>query len=327
MKKIPIIKRWAKGDDDDPKKGKKKKEKSKKPKNSNFRQQRLRACQPLLTPIPVITTFWVIGLVFVPLGSVMLVSSNDVIEVDQRYDNVCAMNSICNITITLSDTMKQPVYMYYKLTNYYQNHRRYVQSRNDAQLQGQTVSYSDVSDCSPADSQGGSSSNSAVFYPCGLIARSFFNDTFQLLYPNNTFVPLQKEGIAWDSDIDHKFKNPNSGANGVRVISDFQDEDFIVWMRTAGLPTFKKLYRIIKTDLNSATYTVVINNYYPTGQFSGEKHVLLSTVSWMGGKNPFLGYAYIVVGGLCIVLGTGFGLRHLIKPRKLGDVRYLNWEK
>lgn len=34
MKKIPIIKRWAKEDDDDAKKGKKKKEKSKKPKST-----------------------------------------------------------------------------------------------------------------------------------------------------------------------------------------------------------------------------------------------------------------------------------------------------
>ncbi len=70
-----------------------------------------------------------------------------VIEVEQQYDNICNINSICNVTITLNDDMKQPVYMYYKLTNYYQNHRRYVQSRNDAQLQGQTVSNSDVSVC------------------------------------------------------------------------------------------------------------------------------------------------------------------------------------
>ena len=137
-------------------------------------------------------------------------------------------------------------------------------------------------------------------------------DTFQLFYPNNTFVPLQKEGIAWDSDINHKFKNPNRGAGGIRVISDFQDEDFIVWMRTAGLPTFKKLYRIIKTDLNAGTYSVIINNCmyftfstslslslslthaihmidYPVSEFSGGKYIVLSTVSWMGGKNPFLG--------------------------------------
>jgi len=83
-------------------------------------------------------------------------------------------------------------------------------------------------------------------------------------------------------------------------------------MRTAGLPTFKKLYRIIKTDLNAGTYSVIINNCmyftfstslslslslthaihmidYPVSEFSGGKYIVLSTVSWMGGKNPFLG--------------------------------------
>lgn len=35
----------------------------------------------------------------------------------------------------------------------------------------------------------------------------------------------------------------------------------------------------------------------------------------MGGKNPFLGIAYIVVGGICIVLGALFTVTHLIKPR------------
>lgn len=35
----------------------------------------------------------------------------------------------------------------------------------------------------------------------------------------------------------------------------------------------------------------------------------------MGGKNPFLGIAYVVVGGICIVLGALFTALHLIKPR------------
>ena len=65
----------------------------------------------------------------------------------------------------------------------------------------------------------------------------------------------------------------------------------------------------------------------------------------MGGKNPFLGIAYIVVGGLCILLGALFLVAWVIKPRyadsrtntvdndltrgfrKLGDHTYLSWDK
>ena len=35
----------------------------------------------------------------------------------------------------------------------------------------------------------------------------------------------------------------------------------------------------------------------------------------MGGRNPFLGIAYVVVGGLCVVLGVLFTVAHLVRPR------------
>lgn len=46
--------------------------------------------------------------------------------------------------------MDAPVFVYYELDNFYQNHRRYVKSRSVNQLQGDSLSGADVStDCDP----------------------------------------------------------------------------------------------------------------------------------------------------------------------------------
>jgi hypothetical protein len=54
---------------------------------------------------------------------------------------------------------------------------------------------------------------------------------------------------------------------------------------------------------------------FPVKVYGGTKSILITTRTVMGGKNPFLGIAYVVVGGLCIVLGVVFTVAHLIKPR------------
>lgn len=47
---------------------------------------------------------------------------------------------------------------------------------------------------------------------------------------------------------------------------------------------------------------------------------MISTRTVMGGKNPFMGIAYIVVGGICVILGLVFTVAHLIKPRYVGNI-------
>jgi hypothetical protein len=54
---------------------------------------------------------------------------------------------------------------------------------------------------------------------------------------------------------------------------------------------------------------------FNTTLYSGTKSMLISTRTVMGGRNPFLGIAYIVVGGICILMGAIFTGTHLIKPR------------
>ena len=54
--------------------------------------------------------------------------------------------------------------------------------------------------------------------------------------------------------------------------------------------------------------------------FGGTKSIVISTVSWIGGKQPFLGWAYIAAAALLVLLGLAGTIRHLVKPRRLGDM-------
>ena len=96
------------------------------------------------------------------------------------------------------------------------------------------------------------------------------------------------------------------------------DPHFIVWMRTAGLPNFRKLWgQISDTTLKAGeTYTVEVDNNYPVNTFSGQKSLVFSTTNMFGGKNYFLAVCYIVVGSLCLVFAIIFFIAYMTKNRQ-----------
>jgi len=200
----------------------------------------LKAWQPILTPKTVLPLFFAVGVIFAPLGGLLLWASSQVQELSIEYqhctrdatanftnvpsdlvsshfknsttpsqvpqwrtynDTVSYHNgtvnvetAICQLRFWIPDDLAPPVLFYYQLTNFYQNHRRYVKSLDADQLKGNfrdndTI---DGSDCDPLRIDG---NTGKAYYPCGLIANSMFND----------------------------------------------GEEFHVWIRTAGLPSFSKL--------------------------------------------------------------------------------------
>jgi hypothetical protein len=111
------------------------------------------------------------------------------------------------------------------------------------------------------------------------------------------------------------------------------DERFMVWMRVAALSHFRKLLGVVHSPLDGgptfhAGDVVTINiSRYNTYGFDGAKKVVLSTSSWIGGRNDFLGTAYLVIGCASLAFGLAFFLFRWRNPRRLGDLAYLTWNK
>ncbi|KAL5152529.1 ALA-interacting subunit 3 [Glycine soja] len=213
------------------------------------------------------------------------------------------------------------------------NSCRYVKSRNDKQLRSKAAE-GETTNCFPEDK----TKDNQPIVPCGLIAWSLFNDTYKFS-TNNKDLTVNKKNIAWGSDQRSRFgsdvypKNFQRGdlIGGAKLNESIpwsQQEDLIVWMRTAALPTFRKLYGKIEVDLEvNDEIEIAIENNYNTYEFGGKKKLVLSTTTVMGGKNPFLGTAYLFVGGLSLLCAIGFILLYVIKPRPLGDPSYLPWNR
>lgn len=157
---------------------------------------------------------------------------------------------------------------------------------------------------------------------------------------------MSETGISWASDRATKFKAVGSAnyqaysskvqflnetypglySSGGRTL-DVDNEHFIVWMRPAALPNFRKLYGRIDSAIPAGTVlTFNVSAAFPVTIFSGKKSLVVSTMSWMGGKNPFLGIAYIVVGFVCLGIAAAFFARQRCGvERRLGDAGLLVW--
>lgn len=108
--------------------------------------------------------------------------------------------------------------------------------------------------------------------------------------------------------------------------NNIENEHFIVWMRVAALPKFRKLYGKIDKKLAKGTQiNVSIQSRFNVAAFDGSKSLVLSTTSFLGGRNPFLGIAYIVVGSICLVLAAAFFIKSVLQPRQPGETQYLQW--
>jgi hypothetical protein len=203
-------------------------------KNSRFKQQTLPAWRPIPSFRSTMITFTVFGVIFLGLGVLLYIMSDQIQEVGvQNYDDdaLCkntngSPKTTCTLDFWVNDTIKAPVYIYYQLDNFYQNHRRYVKSRSFNQLKGDWLTVDKLSDCDPIKKVGDLSDNqkknlkgvkmgdNEPAVPCGLVAKSYFNDTYLISDPQGKNITINDVNIAWESDRQYKFKNIQNPPDG-----------------------------------------------------------------------------------------------------------------
>lgn len=286
-----------------------------------------------------------VGLLFIPIGIACIAASNKVVEVVYRYDTKCVPGSMlhnkvayiqnasidktCTILLKVPRDMKRPIFIYYQLDKFYQNHRRYATSRSDPQLRDPKEEAVNTEFCKPE----AYAANGSPVVPCGLVAWSLFNDTYSFARRrrrggHTEALTVIKSGISWRSDRGHLFGNnvfPKNFQNGSLVGGGQLDpikplseqEDLMVWMRTAALPRFRKLYGRVEADLGAGDLlAVAVRNNYNSYSFEGKKAVVLSTAGRLGGRNIFLGRAYVVAGVACLALALLLTVLCLVFPMK-----------
>lgn len=219
--------------------------------------------------------------------------------------------------------------------------------------------------------------------PCGLTANTFFNDEISLaegVSADNLALEMKETGIAWASDMEYMFAQPDSFKSAVcpndglcdksccdseewscnepafdketgkcysyyypnenttqylyetypqvSPLEGVLDEHFIVWMRIAALPTFRKLYGWMDQPIaNGTTLSFTINNNWEVGSFQGRKSLVVTTTNVFGGRNSWMGRYIYSVGIFCLGVALFAAIKQTFRPRRMGDMGYLKYKQ
>lgn len=277
-------------------------------------RQELKDKTPLNTPNCIISYHIICIIIFSTISTIILSTNSKKNFKEVEYTH-CLLNTKCNITFQINKNLDSPIYLYYKLDNFYSNHIDFVKSKNYYQLRGENVSEKKIDASCKYMSRNkdhfrtNNESEIMSYYnevmdpnslmnPCGLIADSMFNDSFTLYDSNNHIINIDPSNITYEMDRNKNFKNDKNYKN--TQWHNKEDEHFIVWMNMELFPNFIKKWGNINQDLPKGEYKMTIDNKWGKAQWNIKKYFILAKGNKFGSET-FFGFILIIACGIEVV--------------------------
>jgi hypothetical protein len=175
--------------------------------------------QPSIKTAIIVLAF--LGVVFIVIGAVLVYYGNQIREFRGKVEWK-EKKSIQNVDVDVDKEMKKPVFVYYEISNYFQNRRKYLQSISYKQLKGNEISRVEADkQCHHADIKQllikryqeskiniPEDKDDEVAVPCGIVAKSYPN-----IIITSKDYEIVDENISWDYEKEHRFKNNDKKVN------------------------------------------------------------------------------------------------------------------
>lgn len=219
----------------------------------------------------------------------------------------------CDVTLNVKEDMDAPITAFFQIDPFYQNYYDYYASVSWKQLIGQE---DPAARCSKDTSF--TEAGDAII-PCGLQARSFFNDSFEVINVQsadgtNHSASLAEEGIAWQSDLE-RFKNPEGYTEPestlwlyerfpeiIKKETGVKNPHFVSWMRLDAFPDVRKHYGVLNRDLRKGDKLHLrINPRYPLPE-GARKEFGFSTLNVFGGNNNDFAWFFLAAALIAILM-------------------------
>lgn len=238
----------------------------------------------------------------------------EVIEVDHRKSCTSVEpprhggSRKCTIDVELPAALrkkKQGIMVYYTVGPFYQNFHDYIKSEVPTELMGgQATQGQRAARCVEQTRL----YDGKEVVPCGMKARSFFNDTFKI-----DGVTIDDRSIAWASDKD-RYANPRDYDSSSKIwLNDLfpsviggdgvQNEHFLVWMRPSALTRIWNPYGYIQQDFDKGErLRLEITDRFPVTWPNGYKELVLTEINFIGGRHLLFARILICSSVLCYAI-------------------------